>query len=64
MHTGTKQESNTHPHMRQSGDPLKSLLRNIAESGERIPEQEQEQIPRDFAKNIDHYLYGAPKERE
>ncbi len=29
-----------------------------------IPEQEWDKLPRDAAKNIDHYLYGTPKEEE
>jgi hypothetical protein len=72
MHTKTKQESKTRQRTttrqrmtrHESGDSLKSLLRSIAERGEHIPTEERERIPRDFAKNVDHYLYGAPKERE
>jgi hypothetical protein len=45
-------------------DSLKALLYDIAESGYSIPAEERALIPRDFAKNMDHYLYGAPKERE
>jgi hypothetical protein len=66
MHTGTKPESRMRGHAtrREPNDSLKSLLRSIAESGTRIPAEERARIPRDFAKNVDHYLYGAPKERE
>jgi hypothetical protein len=28
-----------------------------------IPEEEQARLPRDLASNLDHYLYGAPKEK-
>jgi hypothetical protein len=45
-------------------DPLKALLYDISESGYSIPAEERARIPHDFAKNMDHYLYGAPKERE
>ena len=30
----------------------------------RIPESERARIPVDGAKNLDHYLYGAPKVSE
>jgi hypothetical protein len=41
--------------------PLQELLNSIVELGKQIPEEELAKIPRDFAKNVDHYLYGAPK---
>jgi hypothetical protein len=41
--------------------PLQELLDSIVELGKQIPEEELAKIPRDFAKNVDHYLYGAPK---
>jgi hypothetical protein len=47
-----------------SADPLQDLLDRIVERGKQIPPEELAKIPRDFAKNIDHYLYGAPKETE
>lgn len=34
------------------------------ELGARIPEDELDQIPTDLARNLDHYLYGAPKSNE
>jgi|1185.fasta_scaffold16595_2 hypothetical protein len=34
----------------------------ILEIGARIPQEELDKIPEDLAKNLDHYLYGAPKE--
>ena len=47
-----------------SADPLADLLDRIVELGKQIPPEELANIPPDFAKNIDHYLYGAPKETE
>ncbi|ANV87615.1 MULTISPECIES: hypothetical protein [Cyanophyceae] len=29
-----------------------------------LPVQEEEKLPSDFAKNLDHYLYGLAKEAE
>jgi hypothetical protein len=36
----------------------------IIELGARNPKEELDKIPEDLAKNLDHYLYGAPKEEE
>lgn len=32
--------------------------------GKQIPEEELLRIPPDFSRNLDHYLYGCPKEEE
>jgi putative addiction module CopG family antidote len=42
----------------------KPIWETIVELGRRVPEEEWEKIPTDFAKNLDHYLYGAPKVTE
>ncbi len=34
------------------------------ELGRSIPEEEWAKVPADLSKNLDHYLYGAPKESE
>ena len=34
------------------------------EASKRIPEEELAKIPPDFSRNLDHYLYGAPKREE
>jgi hypothetical protein len=36
----------------------------IMELGASIPDEEWAKVPTDGAKNLDHYLYGAPKEEE
>lgn len=36
----------------------------IIELGARIPPEEWEKVPKDLSKNLDHYLYGAPKGEE
>lgn len=38
--------------------------REIVALGESIPPEELEIWPRDGARNLDHYLYGAPKDDE
>ena len=35
----------------------------LAEMGAKIPDEEWAKIPKDLSKNLDHYLYGAPKEK-
>jgi hypothetical protein len=34
----------------------------IAEISNEIPLEEWEKLPQDLSKNLDHYLYGSPKE--
>jgi len=36
----------------------------IAELGAAVPEEEWAKVPSDLSKNLDHYLYGAPKSDE
>jgi hypothetical protein len=36
----------------------------VVELGESIPKEEWDKVPTDLAKNLDHYLYGAPKVKE
>jgi hypothetical protein len=39
----------------------KPLWQAIAELGESVPEEEWAKVPTDGARNLHHYLYGAPK---
>jgi hypothetical protein len=43
---------------------LQEFLTGLAKIGEQIPKEVRATIPRDAARNVDHYLYGAPKEDE
>lgn len=36
----------------------------VLEIGASVPIEEWEKVPADLSKNLDHYLYGAPKEEE
>ena len=38
-----------------------AFLQRIAKIRESIPKEERQKLPRDFAKNVDRYLYGAPE---
>ena len=42
-----------------SARPIEDLLKEIAEE---IPQQEWDRLPSDLNDNLDHYLYGVPKE--
>ena len=39
-----------------------AFLQRIAKIRESIPKEEWQKLPSDASKNVDHYLYGSPKE--
>ena len=41
---------------------MRDLFLSIAASGHKIPVEERARIPKDLAKNHEHYLYGHPKQ--
>lgn len=48
--------------------PMHQRLRPLSEVADEltadIPDAEWDKVPTDLARNLDHYLYGAPKEGE
>jgi len=48
--------------IKSSFDLSKPFWQRIVEIGEQVPEKEWEKLPKDFARNFEHYMYGAPKE--
>jgi predicted XRE-type DNA-binding protein len=44
-----------------TGGPLLRILQRMTEIDAKIPPEEYEKVPRDLARNLDHYLYGAKK---
>jgi len=42
-------------------EPEEKPLR-LMEIGARVPDEEWAKLPRDLARNFEHYMYGAPKE--
>jgi hypothetical protein len=40
-----------------------SIWEEIAEMGKAIPDEVIARMPRDGAKNFDHYLHGSPKQK-
>ncbi len=39
-----------------------TIFEKIAERGKRIPQEELDRHPPDFAKNFHHYMHGHPKQ--
>ncbi|MBW4540934.1 MAG: hypothetical protein KME43_17545 [Myxacorys chilensis ATA2-1-KO14] len=51
----------------ESSQQLPSLppfLQFVEEISAQIPKEEWEKLPSDLSKNVDHYLYGSPKNEE
>jgi hypothetical protein len=42
----------------------KPFWQAIVEIGEKVPIEEWNKLPKDFARNFEHYMYGAPKEED
>ncbi|MEY3556896.1 MAG: hypothetical protein RLZZ580_2953 [Cyanobacteriota bacterium] len=43
----------------------KPIWQRIVEIGNVVPQSEwRKHFPRDFARNFEHYMYGAPREDE
>lgn len=43
----------------------KPIWQQIIEIGNVVPQSEwRKQLPRDFARNAEHYMYGAPRQDE
>jgi hypothetical protein len=46
-------------------DPsARPIWEEVMELGASIPDEEWAKVPTDLAKNLDHYLYGSPKEED
>ncbi|MBW4420778.1 MAG: hypothetical protein KME13_16335 [Myxacorys californica WJT36-NPBG1] len=51
----------------ESSQQLPSLppfLQFVEEISAQVPKEEWEKLPSDLSKNVDHYLYGSPKDEE
>jgi hypothetical protein len=48
----------------QPSPSLPPFLQFVEEIRSQVPREEWEAIPKDLSKNLDHYLYGVPKEEE
>lgn len=38
--------------------------KRIVEIGKQVPIEEWNKLPKDFARNAEHYVYGAPKDED
>jgi hypothetical protein len=47
-----------------SAQPRRPIWEIALEIGSSIPDSEWAKVPADLSKNLDHYLYGAPKSEE
>ncbi|MBE9126580.1 MULTISPECIES: hypothetical protein [unclassified Coleofasciculus] len=57
------QNSNGKVEVERTYDPTaKPFWQRIVEIGEQVPKEEWDKLPRDFARNFEHYMYGAPRE--
>ncbi len=55
--------SNGKPEKEKVYDPtVKPFWQQLIEIGAQVPKEEWDKFPRDFARNFEHYMYGAPKE--
>ena len=45
----------------KSEETARTFWDDLADIGLRIPDEELARHPRDGARNLEHYLYGAPK---
>ncbi len=50
--------------MEPANDSGRPIWEIIEEVGAQVPDSEWAKVPQDLAKNLDHYLYGAPKQEE
>jgi hypothetical protein len=48
----------------QQSPSLPSFLQFVDEISAQIPNEEWAKLPKDLSKNLDHYLYGAPKDEK
>ena len=51
------------PEKSQASD-TRPIWERVADISAQVPPEEWEKLPKDLSKNIDHYLYGSPKEDE
>jgi hypothetical protein len=53
----------TVPETDQASD-TRPIWERVADISAQVPLEEWAKVPKDLSKNVDHYLYGSPKEDE
>ena len=48
----------------QQASGLPPFLQFVEEISAQVPQEEWKKLPSDLSKNLDHYLYGSPKDEE
>ncbi|AFZ18453.1 hypothetical protein [Allocoleopsis franciscana] len=48
----------------QQAPSLPPFLQFVEEISAQIPKEEWEKLPKDLSKNLEHYLYGSPRDEE
>ena len=59
LHVNELRLTTTETHYDQSARPIEDLLNELAKE---IPQEEWDRLPNDLNDNLDHYLYGVPKQ--
>jgi hypothetical protein len=60
-HAEMDQEEKESP---QAGRGLSSILEIVSAATKEVPDAAWKRLPTDFAKNVDHYLYGSKKKKD
>ena len=60
----TKQAAARRPRFPRYDPTAKPIWEIAEEIAATVPDSEWAKVPPDLSKNVDHYLYGAPKEEE
>jgi hypothetical protein len=55
----TRQPRSASPRPQRTGE---TFIDRLVAIGHRIPDEELATLPRDLAKNFDHYAHGSPRE--
>jgi hypothetical protein len=50
------------PQAKRAKRRVPSSIKRLAAIGDRVPDRALVDVPTDSARNVDHYLYGAPKQ--
>ena len=50
------------PRLKKGNPNARPIWEAIVELGASVPESEWKKVPTDLSINLEHYLYGAPKE--
>jgi len=61
MDPGTHGGASEQTHGKVLDESARPIWEVLADLGQSIPDSEWDRVPRDLSENLDHYLYGAPR---